>query len=279
MSDIVRRANCIFLCSVPLLVSVVVGVRALRIPGIYQALGVTLFAAIIGAAWLLGARAIRASAEAQQRMGLVAGLFLLPFALVSLLWVGLGTPGEASPAENKMRFLVLLIGSIAVTGGFAVLEQALREAGERLYLSLGSVANILAGAAYLVWASFHLGGFVLEVQDGQRQTLPAVLSPSEVFDPLLFIACVLTYLATLIFAMCMGRVAWLGRGMTRVFALACVAALVALAIRGVSYPEPTAGATPWYIHPGFVAGIPIVPWMMPLWLGLVVLRRADDAQQ
>jgi hypothetical protein len=210
-------------------------------------------------------------------MGLVGGLFLLPFALVSLLWVGLGTPGEASPAENKMRFLVLLIGAIAVTGGFALLEQAIHEAGERLYLRLGSVANILAGAGYLVWASFHLGGFVLEVQDGQRQTLPAVLSPSEVFDPLLFIACVLTYLATLIFAVCMGRVAWLGRGVTQAYVLASVAALVALAIRGVSYPELTAGAMPWYMHPGFFAGIPIVPWMMPLWLGLVVLHRANEA--
>lgn len=98
------------------------------------------------------------------------------------------------------------------------------------------------------------------------------------FDPLLFIACVLTYLATLIFAVCLGRVGWLGRGMKRAFVLASVAALVALAIRGVSYPEPIAGEIPWYMHPGFIAGIPIVPWMMPLWLGLVVLRRADDAQ-
>ena len=99
-------------------------------------------------------------AEPERRLALIGGLLLLPFALVSLLWVGLGTPGEAAPAENKMRFLVLLVASIAVTGGFVVLEQALHEAGERFYVSLGAVSNILAGAAYLVWASFHLGGFV-----------------------------------------------------------------------------------------------------------------------
>ena len=277
MSDTVRRVSYIFLCSVPLLVSVVVGVRAFRIPGVYQALGVTLFAAIGVAAWTLGARAIRAGAEPERRMALVGGLLLLPFALVSLLWVGLGTPAAATPAENKMRFLVLLVDSIAVTGGFVVLEQALHEAGERFYLGLGAVANILAGAAYLVWASFHLGGFVLEVRDGQRETLPAVLSPSEVFDPLLFIACVLTYLATLTFAVCMGRVGWLGRGTTRVYVLANLVALVALMIRGVSYPDPMAGSTPWYIYPGFVAGIPIVPWIMPLLLGVVVLRRATPS--
>ena len=279
MSDTVRRVSYIFLCSVPLLVAVVVGVRAFRIPGVYQALGVTLFAAIGVAAWTLGARVIRTGAEAERRLVLIGGLLLLPFALVSLLWVGLGTPGEATPAENKMRFLVLLVHSIAVTGGFVVLEQALHEAGERFYLSLGAVSNLLAGAAYLVWASFHLGGFVLEVRDGQRQTLPAVLSPSEVFDPLLFIACVLTYLATLTFAVCMGRVRWLGRGATRACVLANLVALLLLVIRGVSYPDPMAGSTPWYSHPGFVAGIPIVPWMMPLLLGVVVLRRASDAQR
>jgi hypothetical protein len=220
MGDTVQRVSFVFLCSVPLLVSVVVGVRALRIPGVYQALGVTLFAAIGIAAWTLGARAIRAGTEPERRMVLIGGLLLLPFALVSLLWVGLGTPGEATPEENKMRFLVLLVGSIAVTGGFVLLEQAIHEAGERFYLGLGAVTNILAGAAYLVWASFHLGGFVLEVRDGQRQTLQAVLSPSEVFDPLLFIACVLTYLSTLTFAVCMRRVRWLGRGATRAYVLA-----------------------------------------------------------
>jgi hypothetical protein len=252
-------------------------VRALRIPGVYQALGVTLFAAIGVAAWTLGARAIRAGAESERRMALAGGLLLLPFALVSLLWVGLGTPGEATPAENRMRFLVLLVGAIAVTGGFVVLEQALHEAGERFYLGLGSVANILAGAAYLVWASLHLGGFILEVRDGQRQTLPAVLSPSEMFDPLLFIACVLTYLATLIFAVCMGRVGWLGRGATLACVLANVVALLALMSRGVSYPDPMAGSTSWYLHPGFVAGIPIVPWIIPLLLGVVILRRTTHS--
>jgi len=268
--------SCIFLCIVPFLVSVVVAVRALRISGVYQALGVALFAAIGVAAWTLGARAIRTGAEPERRMALIGGLLLLPFALVSLLWVGVGTPGEATSAENKMRFLVLLVDSIAVTGGFVVLGEALHEAGERFYLGLGVVLNILAGAAYLVWASFHLGGFVLEVRDGQRQILQAILSPSEVFDPLLFIACVLTYLATLTFAVCMGRIRWLGRVATRACVLANLVALLVLMMRGVSYPDPMAGSTPWYIYPGFVAGIPIIPWIMPLLLGVVVLRRASE---
>ena len=30
------------------------------------------------------------------------------------------------------------------------------------------------------------------------------------------------------------------------------------------------------VRPGFVAGIPAVPWIMPFLLGVVVLRRAGD---
>jgi hypothetical protein len=93
MNDTVRRVSYIFLCSAPLVVSVVVGVRAFRIPGIYQALGVTLFAAIGVAAWTLGARAIRAGAEPERRMALIGGYYccrLLSFRSHGLDWVLLG---------------------------------------------------------------------------------------------------------------------------------------------------------------------------------------------
>ena len=53
-----RRASYVFLCAVPLLNAVSVGVRAFRVPGIYQAVGVAYFAAIVVAAWITGASAI-----------------------------------------------------------------------------------------------------------------------------------------------------------------------------------------------------------------------------
>jgi hypothetical protein len=51
-------------------------------------------------------------------------------------------------------------------------------------------------------------------------------------------------------------------------------ALLFIVLRGLSYPDPTASATPWYLRPGFIAGIPAVPWIMPFLLGVVLLRRA-----
>lgn len=34
---------------------------------------------------------------------------------------------------------------------------------------------------------------------------------------------------------------------------------VLLSVRGVSFPDPYGGGTPWYLNTGFVAGIPAVP--------------------
>ena len=52
----VRRVSYVFLCIVPFLSFVVGGVRAFRVPGVYQAAGVAYFAAIAIAVWTLECR-------------------------------------------------------------------------------------------------------------------------------------------------------------------------------------------------------------------------------
>jgi hypothetical protein len=203
-----RRVSNVFLCMVPVLAIALAAPRALRVSGIYQTVGGVLFAAIVIAAWILGARAIRAGAEGDQKLALTGALLLTPFALVALLWVGLGPPWNASPAENVMRYLVLLVSSIAVSGGFVVLKEALSEAGERQYSTLGFAAAMLAGAAYLIWMSLLLGAYIVKVRDGHVP--PAINSLIDAFDVLLDVACLLTYLATAAFAVSMGRTGWLG---------------------------------------------------------------------
>jgi hypothetical protein len=274
MNNIVRRFSYIFLCLFPLLAGIFAGVRELRIFGVYQAIGGVLFLSIIIAAWLLGGRAIKSGADVERRFALAGGLLIAPWAVISLLWVGLGTPWDATPAENEMRYLVLLFGAIAVTFGFIVVERLLSEAGERFYSTLGLAANILAGAAYLIWTSFQIGAYVEKVRDGQMS--PAVVALSNVFDVLLFVACVLTYSATAAFAASFGQTKWLKRGAVRAFVITSFVALLFIGLRGLSFPDPTAGSTPWYTNLGFIAGIPAVPWIMPFLLGIVLLRRAGN---
>ncbi len=270
----VRRVSYVFLCIVPFLSFVVVGVRAFRVPGVYQAVGVAYFAAIAIAAWTLGTRAIRADVQNGRLLGLAGTLLITPFALVALLWVGLGGPWQATAAENQMRYLVLIVMATAIAGGFVVLREALSEAGERFYATLGFAAIMLSGPLYLIWNTFAFGVFFAKEHAGE---VPQALhSLGDIFDLLLFVAGFLTYLATAAFAASLGRVQWLGRSATSAFIIVSFVALLFLVIRGLKYPDPR--ATPWYTSPGFIVGIPAVPFIMPFLLGVVLLRRAGEEQ-
>jgi hypothetical protein len=271
-----RRVSCVFLCIVPFLSFVVVGVRAFRVQGVYQAVGLAYFAAIAIAVWSLSAGAVRADAQSRRLLGLAGILLVIPFALVALLWVGLGPPWVATAAENQMRYLVLIIMATAIAGGFVVLREALSEGGERFYATLGFAAIILSGPLYLIWNIFAFGAAFGKEHAGE---VPAVIvSLADVFDLVLFVAGFLTYLATLAFAASLGRVHWLGRRATCAFMIVTGIALLFLLIRGLQYPNPKALSTPWYASPGFVVGIPAVPFIMPFLLGVVLLRRAGEEQ-
>ena len=271
----IRRVSYVFLSIVPFLDITLVGVRALRVPGLYHAIGVSYFALIAIAAWALSAGAIKADVQGRRLLGLAGILLITPFALVALLWVGLGGPWEANVAENQMRYLVLSVMATAVSGGFAVLKEALSEAGERVYATLGFAAIMLSGPLYLIWNSFLVGAYFGKQHSGEVPA--AIISLNDTTDLLLFMAGFLTYLATALFAASLGRVQWLGRTTARAFMILSGIALLFLAIRGLQYPDPKALSTPWYTSPGFIVGIPAVPSIMPCLLGVVLLRRAGEA--
>jgi hypothetical protein len=268
-----RRSSYIFLCILPFLELVVVGARALRIPGVYQAIGGALFSVVAVAAWILGARVIGSAASEGRRLALAGALLIVPWAIISLLWVGLGPPFQATKPENYMRFLVLLANTVVVASAFIALKEVLHDAGERFYSTIGFAASIPAGAAYLVCISMSLASTIvgLSAKDG---SVAGWLS--ELYSALEFVACVLTYIATATFAASLGQVRWLGRRAVRAYVLASMVLVLLLVMRGVSFPELSGDTAPWYVRPGFIAGIPAIPWIMPCLLGVVLLRRAGD---
>jgi len=272
MKSVGQRMSYIFLWLVPFLNFGVIGARALR-P--YWFFGILYFATMIAAAWNLCGSAVRSGAEREQRMWLTGGLLILFTTVVALFWVGLGPPFQATPVENRMRYMVLVLGSVAVTAGFLMLETVIHQSGERLLSKLATTFAILAGAAYLVWNCHALGLFVIRTRTGQ---FPAGLDGmNEILDSLLFAACVLSYLAMLIFAFSMGRAGLLSGGGKIGFAVANVILIALLLMRGLSFPDPRAISTPWYLNLGFIAGIPAVPWIMPYLIGVGLLRRAGRA--
>jgi hypothetical protein len=71
--------------------------------------------------------------QPRRLLALGGTLLVCLFALVGLLWVGLGTPWDANAQENQMRYLVLVAMAIAEVGGFVTIGAALGEAGELFY--------------------------------------------------------------------------------------------------------------------------------------------------
>jgi len=268
------RISYIFLCALPFLLLVVGGVRALRIPGVYQSVGVVLFGVVLLAAWILGARVIASGAAEGRQVALAGTLLVAPWAIISLLWVGIGAPFQATPAENHMRFLVLLANSIVVAGGFVALKEALSEAGERFYSTLGFAAGLTAGMAYLLCISLSVGVSAARLRSGHSPDVGVVTSGW--YDILEFVACVTTYFATAAYAVSLGQAGWLGPAAARTYVIASLVFLLFLVMRGVSYPEISAHTAPWYTQPGVIAGIPAIPWIMPGLLGVILLRRAGE---
>jgi hypothetical protein len=274
MQGTTRRLSYIFLCALPFLLVVVAGARALRTQGVYQGVGIVLFALILVASWPLGMRVVASGTAQRRAIALAGSLFLLPWAVIALLWVGIGAPFQATPAENQMRFFVLIGSSVVMMSAFVALKEALSGAGERFYSTLGVAAGLTAGMAYLLCLSLSFGVFSVRLRSGKAPAIGDVLA--NFYSILELVACISTYCATAAFATALGKARWLGRGASRGYAGASMVFLLFLLMRGVSYPEISAATAPWYTQPGVIAGIPAVPWLMPGLLGVVLLRRAGD---
>src|SRR5204863_7230971 len=134
---------------------------------------------------------------------------------------------------------------------------------------LGFAAIMLGGPLYLVWNTFAFGAFFGKEHAGQVPA--AIVSLGDTLDVLLDLGAGLTYLATAAFAASLGRVQWLGRRAARTFVSVSFLALLFLMIRGLQYPDPRALSTPWYTNPGFIVGIPAVPFIMPFLFGVILL--------
>ncbi|GAA0745995.1 hypothetical protein LRH25_11460 [Ideonella azotifigens] len=228
-------------------------------------------------AWFGGARGLR-SAEPVGQLPAVAGCLLIaPFVLFALL-LGIGPPHEQPPSENDLRFLLLAINSILVGAGLIVLREALVPGGERLYSTLGLACAVLATPLYFLFCVIQRNDYVAE-QLGWSWTASVSghlreLTPLDALSiTALFFAGVLTYLATAAFARSLSKAGWLGRGATWAFLLLSGLGLFFLIARGLAYPSMQAAMSHWYTVPGFVAGIPAVPWMMPAAIGVLMLRR------
>jgi hypothetical protein len=183
----------------------------------------------------------------------------------------------AMVADNQMRYLVLTLMAIAAAGGLIVASDVLRETGERFYSTLVMAAIILAGPIFVVWDIFVFTSYTTLERGGE--IAPAIVSLRPFSDQLLSVAAALTYFATAAFAASLARINWLGRKASFVCVSLNVIALSLIVIKIAVHPDPAGDSQPWYTIPGFILNIPALPLIMPLLLGVVLLRHAGGEER
>lgn len=273
-----QRPSFFVLCAGLIVVTALFAVRATYGRATYWALALGQATVICIAAWRLGARASRSGEPERRTLALAGALLISPWSLFALL-PGVATPWVATHAENQLRYLLLLIGAIAIGSGWIVLRDALRAAGERFHSTIGFAAIVLATPLYLVWAAMLLDVHHELERAGPGEVPEWIRSLANLSDVLLFFGGALTYAATAAFATSLGRAGLLGRGAARACAFASTFGLLCVVVRGPRFPDPYAATVHWHSIPGFVAGIPAVPWIAPCLIGIAMLRRAGDAQR
>jgi hypothetical protein len=166
---------------------------------------------------------------------------------------------------------------LAATGGFVVLKEALSQASERLYSTLGFAAVMLACGLYLVWDAFVFGLYFAQEHGGTMP--PAIVSLHPFQNLLVCLAAALTYVATTAFAASLARTQWLGRKASLAYIIIGLSASFFIVVTVLAYPDPAAASQPWYTIPGLILTVPALPLIMPALLGVVLLRHAGDEQQ
>ena len=277
MNDSKQRVSFILLCASLIVVTVLFGLRVKYAQAVYYALAILQFTVICIAAWNLGGWAIRSEAGERRPLAVAGALLIAPWALFSLL-PGIGPPGDQTAAENELRYLVLLVNAIAIAVGFVVLREVLSKGGEYFYSTLGCAAILIATPLYLVWATIAVGYFRAKQADSTGQAASRMISLVEISDILLFFGGALTYLTAAAFAASLERNRWLGHRMARTLVTVSLLALLCLMIRGLWFPDPRTVFAHWYAIPGYIVGIPAVPWIVPLLFGVALLRRAGSAR-
>ncbi len=255
---------------------VVFGVRVPYSRVSFVAIVIVELAGLAILAWRAGASRIVRGSGNDRLLATIGTLLLAPCLLFALV-PGIGPPWLASAEENQRRYVILLADTLAISTGLILLTLAIREAGEKFCSALCLAVSIMAGPSGAIWAAMLLA---TSYARGRSAEMPGAMVGfvSDLSDSLLFVARFLTYLGTAAVAIALRRAGWLGRTAARVCAAVSIVLAFCLALRGIRFPNPDIALATWYLIPGFVAGIPALPWFVPTGIGIALLCRAAQMQ-
>jgi hypothetical protein len=272
-----QRVSQVFLWVAPFLSPILMLVYRAGGLKVYAVGGATLLVLMAGAVWILAAGSVTSPAS-NRSIALLPGVFLVANLASAAVTVTTGPPPTSDAVwvairtEQHVRYVGLLIAGLLALAGFTLLTASLREAGERVFSVLAFSSTAIATVLFILFALGALTIYDLVAQQRSAGNTPAWSSPLLI---LIFswieLYAVLSYLATSLYAVALGKVGLLSKFVCVLFvALGTIAAVLALI--AITTPNQTGTLT----HGLFIFTIPAVPLILPYLIGVNLVRRAGD---
>jgi len=232
------------------------------------------------ASWMLGGSEIATSNEEKKYSAASGFLLIVPWVFYSI-FAGMGSPPETyadwviNAFEQQVRYSFLMIGGVTLLFGFAVLKDKIKNHSGGIFSVIGFAAIAIAMPLFILdmsyWHSFLLETFKTK-EALTLGKLPEWHQPvRKLFLVVSIVEVCLTYLATAAFAASLKSAKWFKGVASKAYIIISLLACVVVALYGF-YPESiTNNGFPFY---PFM--IPAIPFIMPFYMGINLLKRAAD---
>ena len=230
------------------------------------------------ATWVLGAYVTKKDDAEKKHIALCAVCFILPTLLTSMFF-GLGAPPYENPklwvasaTEQLTRYYFLLAAGILIAFGSAILREKLKKTAGNFYALIGYAAIQIAIPIFLINMSFW--GFYLTklyrmlAAASSEKTPEWVLPLRSQFFYINVIVTALVYMAVAAFAIALKRAGWFKPAACNIYIFISLLFFL-LDLLPPTLPEPFATLN-------FIVSIPAIPFMLPYFMGINLLRKLGD---
>lgn len=228
------------------------------------------------AAWILGLHVIRTHDTEKKQLAIGAFFLIVPYLLISMFF-GLGPPPETvrgwvtTTTEQQIRYIMLIIAGLFIFFGFAVLREKLKNTEGSFYSAIGFTALMVAIPLFIInmifWSAYLPELFkIMTASDLEKS--PEWFRPiREEFNLLTNVEVTITYFAVAAFAASLRAAGWIGKTASLIY---IVINSIALFITVLPFSQQLLSI------PFFIVTIPAIPFLMPYFMGINLLRRVGN---
>lgn len=232
---------------------------------------------MIAASWTLGLHVCRDKNEEKKQLAKSAFFLIVPWILVSM-FAGLGPPPETaagwveSATEQQIRYFMLVIAGVFIAFGFVGLSDKLKNSGEPFFSLLGLTSIFIAIPLFIInmlyWGFFLPELFKIQIASA-TESLPDWFIPiRKLFGLMSVVEVALTYIATVTFAISLKLTGWFGKKACFIYILLSLLGFLFIVLSAF-LPEP-------FITGGFAVSIPAIPFLLPYFIGINLLRSVGN---